>query len=72
MLDFIINPLAGGKKGKKIKRATAIIADKLGAAGIKYAFHYTEYPKHATVLATNLIQNGATDIIVVGGDGSLH
>ena len=72
MLDFIINPLAGEKKGKKIKRATEIIKNKLGTAGIEYAFHYTEYAKHATELAASLIKNGATNIIVVGGDGTLH
>ena len=72
MLDFIINPLAGGKNGKKIKRATDLITAKLETADIEYAFHYTEYPRHATTLASELIANGATDIVVVGGDGTLH
>ena len=72
MLDFIINPLAGGKKGKKIKRALPVIETKLKAAGEKYAFHFTDHPKHATEITADLIGNGATDIIVVGGDGTLH
>lgn len=72
MLDFIINPLAGGKKGKKVTRATDVIKRTLETAGIKYAFHYTEYPKHATALTKELIDSGATDIIVIGGDGTLH
>ena len=72
MLDFIVNPLAGGKKGKKIKRAVNIITEKLKNLNIDFHFHYTEYPKHAVTLAAELIKSGATDIIVVGGDGTLH
>lgn len=72
MLDFIINPLAGGKNGKKVKRTVEIIEKRLEKTNVKYALHYTEYQKHATFLAKTLIANGATDIIVVGGDGSLH
>ncbi|MBO4251226.1 MAG: diacylglycerol kinase family lipid kinase [Clostridia bacterium] len=72
MLDFIINPLAGGKKGKKIKNAIAVIEQTLKTASVSYSLHYTEYPKHATELTRQLIKNGATDIVVVGGDGSLH
>ena len=72
MLDFIINPLAGGKNGKKIKLALPKIENKLKSIGEKYAFHFTSYSKHATELTENLISNGATSIIVVGGDGTLH
>lgn len=72
MLDFIINPLAGGKKGKKVKRAVITVKETLEKANIPYALHYTEYQKHATEITENLIANGATDIIVIGGDGSLH
>ena len=72
MLDFIINPLAGGKQGKKVKRAVITVEETLKNANIPYALHYTEYPKHATELTQQLIKGGATDIVVVGGDGSLH
>ena len=72
MLDFIINPNAGGKHGKKIKRALFAVAQRLKNTDVKYAFHYTEYPKHATKITEDLIKNGATDIVVIGGDGSLH
>lgn len=72
MLDFIVNPLAGGKSGKKIKRAVNLITEKLKSFDIDFNFHYTEYPRHAVTLATELIKAGATDIIVVGGDGTLH
>lgn len=72
MLDFIINPLAGGKNGKKINRAVTVIENTLKNKGVDFALHYTEYPKHAVTLTDELIKNGATDIIVVGGDGTLH
>lgn len=72
MLDFIINPLAGGKNGKKVKRAVIAVEKTLKNANVNYALHYTEYSKHATILAKNLIAGGATDIIVIGGDGTLH
>ncbi len=72
MIDFIINPLAGGKNGKKIKRALPLIQKRLETDGTSYAFHYTEYSKHATEITKNLIESGATKIVVVGGDGTLH
>ena len=72
MIDFIINPLAGGKNGKKVKAAISIIENKLNALKTEYALHYTEYPKNATELTKTLIAGGATSIVVVGGDGTLH
>ena len=72
MLDFIVNPLAGGKNGKKIKRAVTLITEKLKNLNMDFNFHYTEYPKHAVTLTQELIKAGATDIIAVGGDGTLH
>ena len=72
MFDFIINPLAGGKKGKKIKKALNAVEQRLNERKIEYRFHFTRYKRHATALTTELIENGATDIIVVGGDGTLH
>lgn len=72
MLDFIINPSAGGKNGKKIASAVQKIKDYLNSKQLEFCFHYTEYKGHATLLTSNLIENGATDVIVVGGDGTLH
>ena len=73
MLDFIINPCAGGgHRRKKSKLAVKIIETKLKNTGVDFAFHFTEYPKHAVSIAKDLIEKGATDIIVVGGDGTLH
>ena len=72
MLDFIVNPTAGGKDGKKIKHALPKIEKRLVEKGVPYVIHMTKTPHHATALTDSLIKHGATDIIVVGGDGTLH
>ena len=72
MLDFIINPIAGGKHGKKIKKVVGIIEQLLTQKGVDYRLHYTTHKGHAKMLTEELIESSATDIIVVGGDGTLH
>lgn len=72
MLDFIVNPKAGMIKGLKYRRTVKKIKKYLEREGIEYCFHETNHKNHAKEYATELINNGATDIIVVGGDGTLH
>jgi len=72
MLDFIINPIAGGKKGKKIKKVVDAIKRLLTQKEVDYRLHFTNYKGHAKALTQTLISQSATDIIVVGGDGTLH
>ncbi len=72
MIDFIVNPSAGGKAGKKIKKALPKIEKRLVERGQKYLIHMTKNPRQATELTDSLIKNGATTIVVVGGDGTLH
>jgi len=72
MLDFIINPFAGGKNGKKMKKVIDLLKARLLERNQEGVFHYTERPHHATELTKSLIEGGATTIVVVGGDGSLH
>ncbi len=72
MLDFIVNPKAGKIKGFKYRRTVKKIKARLDAQGIKYAFHETDHKNHAREYTKQLIDNGATDIIVIGGDGTLH
>ncbi len=72
MIDFIVNPSAGGKDGKKIKKALPKLEKRLVERGQKYLIHMTKNPRQATELTDNLIKNGATNIVVVGGDGTLH
>ncbi len=72
MLDFIVNPLAGGASGKRSKKAIELIKNKLHELKVDYKFHFTTKPKHATEITKDLIEAGATDIIVIGGDGTIH
>ena len=72
MLDFIVNPIAGGKHGKKTRKTVALIENILKQKRIEYCLHITHYRMHALNLTKTLIERGATDIIVVGGDGTLH
>ena len=72
MLDIIINPSAGGKDGTKIKKALPRIEKRLLERGVKYVIHMTKCVGSATDLTKTAINNGATDIVVMGGDGTLH
>ena len=72
MLDFIINPTAGGKRGKKIRKTVAIIENRLKELNVQYKIHVTTYKGHAKAITQAIIEKGATDVIVVGGDGTLH
>ena len=71
MLDIIVNPKAG-KNGKKILKALPKIEKRLIERNVSYVIHKTEMPNHATALTKSLIDGGATCIVVVGGDGTLH
>ncbi len=72
MLDIIVNPLAGGKKGKRMAKHLLCAKKFLDEKGVSYTVHKTEFKSHATAITKELIENGATDIIVMGGDGTLH
>ncbi len=72
MLDFIINPIAGGKHGKKTRKTVFQLEAILKERKIEYTLHITNYKGHAKNLTEVLIKRGATDIVVVGGDGTLH
>ena len=70
MIDFIINGKAG--YGRSLIKTKNIITRILDERGIDYKFHATEYPKHATEIAKNLCENGATTIVAIGGDGTVN
>ena len=72
MIDFIVNPTAGGKDGKKIKKALPKIEKHLLEKGVKYVIHMTKHVHQATEITDKLIKQGATCIVVIGGDGTLH
>ncbi len=72
MLNFIVNPHAGTFKGKKLKKTLKKLEDHLAERNVPYTIHKTNHKGHATTLTRNLIDTGATDIIAIGGDGTLH
>ena len=65
----ILNPRAGGGKGKKDRRQ---IEQLLELSGLSYSLLCTEYPKHAIELVKGAIEKGTRNIIVAGGDGTLN
>lgn len=69
MLNFICNPISGNSKSAK---AMDMVRAELERLNIDYEFHITEEKRHATRLARQLTREGYTDIIVIGGDGTLH
>ena len=71
-MDLIVNYVAGGKHGKKVKKTLSIVEARLKEKNIEYAVHHTEYKGHGTILTKELIENGSTQIVVLGGDGTLH
>ncbi len=72
MLDFIINPVAGGKKGKKIANTVEKIKAHLKKRAIDFSMHFTHRKGGAKELTEEVIKNGAEIVVVVGGDGTLH
>ncbi len=72
MLDFIVNPVAGGKKGKKIANAIKKIKAYLTERKIDFSMHFTHKKGGAKDVTEEVIKNGATTVIAVGGDGTLH
>lgn len=72
MLDFIINPIAGKKHGRILAQKLEAIKSRLNQLKVAFKLHFTQFKGHAKQLVSSLIKNGATDIVVVGGDGTLH
>lgn len=72
MLDIIYNPIAGGKDGKKMKKTVALIESALIEKKIEYALHPTDHKGHAKEITEYLTKNGAENVVVIGGDGTLH
>ena len=69
MIDLIINPHASrGKAAKKAAKVIKILEEK----NVEFVAHYTTRPKEATEIAKKLSDEGATDIIALGGDGTVN
>jgi YegS/Rv2252/BmrU family lipid kinase len=67
---FIVNPISGIGKQKKIE---SILADNLDKELFDYEIRYTEYAHHGTYIAREAAEQNSCDAIVaVGGDGSVN
>ncbi len=69
MYHIIINPKAGKKRALK----NLTVAEKiLGERGLAYEVHATGGFRDATEIARRLTEAGERELIVLGGDGTLH
>jgi YegS/Rv2252/BmrU family lipid kinase len=68
-ITFIINPVSGTTKKKNIPK---LIEDVFGDSNIEVAIRKTEYAGHAKEIAAELSEQGNTEIIAVGGDGTIN
>jgi YegS/Rv2252/BmrU family lipid kinase len=67
--QVILNPHAGGGKGAHDQK---LMEQFLKQSGILYQITISRFPGHAVEIARDLVENGATHIIVAGGDGTLN
>ena len=72
MLNIIVNPIAGGKSGRKIKKTLSTVEKYLQKNKIEYKVFPSKYKGHAQILTDEVINSGADNIIVMGGDGTIH
>lgn len=70
MLEFVVNGKAG--YGRSFQKTQKKISNILTEKGIEYRFHFTRYEKHATEITKKLCKEGATQIIAIGGDGTVN
>ena len=66
---FIVNPISGVGKQKKIENAVEKYLDK---EKFDYKIAYTFYPHHATAIAIASVIKNYDIIVAVGGDGSIN
>lgn len=66
---FIINPISGAKDKSKLPE---LINTTAQAKGVLADIFYTERPNHAAELASELVANGYTRVVAVGGDGTIN
>ena len=68
-LLFLVNPISGTRTKEKL---IAFISEKLHAVNISYDIDYTNATGNYTLLKEKVIADRFTDIIIVGGDGSVN
>ena len=68
-LLFLVNPISGTRTKEKL---IAFISEKLHAVNISFDIDYTNATGNYTILKEKVIADRFTDIIIVGGDGSVN
>lgn len=69
MYHIIYNPVAGKKKAlKNLKKAEEVLTERK----IPYQLHQTAAARDAERIARQLTEEGENELIVLGGDGTLH
>ena len=66
---FIVNPISGVGKQRKIESAVEKYLDK---EKFDYKIAYTSYPHHATAIAIASVIRDFDIVVAVGGDGSIN
>ena len=69
MYHIIFNPVAGKKKATKNLR---VVEQIFTENNVEYTVHESHAERDAEVIARTLTEQGETDLIVLGGDGTLH
>src|SRR5210317_471342 len=65
----VINPTSGYGSSKRLWPK---IKAYLDSREFNYNFQFTKYRKHSIDIVYNAIYQGFRDIIIVGGDGTIH
>ena len=68
-LLFLVNPISGTRTKEKL---IAFITEKVTTAGLLFTIDYTNATGNYTLLKEKVIADRFTDIIIVGGDGSVN
>jgi YegS/Rv2252/BmrU family lipid kinase len=68
-LLFLVNPISGTRTKEKL---IAFISEKLNAVNISFDIDYTNAFGNYTLLKEQVVAKRITDIIIVGGDGSVN
>ena len=66
---FIINPISGGRKKRKVERS---IDRFFGNQEFSFKKYFTSFPGHASEIARKEMDNHIDIFVVVGGDGTIN
>ncbi len=68
---LILNPMAGGRQSRRESKI-ARFCDALVGKGVDVEVVQSNEPLSASCLVQKAVQNGATDIVIHGGDGTIN